>query len=325
MKWVRFLFVMVVLAGVGAGGAYLWFQRAIEMPGPLQAPVTIVIEPRSGVSAIARQLADSGITAQSWITVLQARRTGQDRSLKPGEYRFDPGMNVIAVLDKLVRHDVVVRFVTIPEGLVTAEIKAILDGAQGLVGDITAKIEDGDLKPETYRYEWGDKRDALVARMRNAREAALKELWDARAQDLPLNSPEEAVALASIVEKETGKPDERPRVAGVFINRLKRGMKLQSDPTVVYGLGRAGDTITYADLERPTPFNTYVIPGLPPSPICHPGRASLAAVLNPAASQDLYFVADGTGGHAFAASLDEHNRNVAQWRKSQRASNPEAK
>jgi len=325
MKWVRFLFVMVLLAGVGAGGAYLWFQRAVEMPGPLQAPVTIVIEPRSGLSAIARQLAESGITAQPLITVLQARRTGQDRSLKPGEYRFDPGMNVIAVLDKLVRHDVVVRFVTIPEGLVTAEIKAILDGAQGLVGDVTAKIEDGDLMPETYRYEWGDKRDALVARMRSAREAALKELWDARAQDLPLNSPEEAVALASIVEKETGKPDERPRVAGVFINRLKRGMKLQSDPTVVYGLGRTGDTITYADLERPTPFNTYVIPGLPPSPICHPGRAALAAVLNPMASEELYFVADGTGGHAFAASLDEHNRNIAHWRQVQRASNPEAK
>jgi UPF0755 protein len=319
MKWARFLCIVLLLAGAGVGGAYLWFVQAIEQPGPLQASVTVIIAPRSGLSSIAQQLTDAGVTPIPLLTILQARRTGQDRSLKPGEYKFDPGISVTAVQEKIVSHDVVARFVTIPEGLVTAEITAILEAAEGLTGAITAQIADGDLLPETYRYEWGDKRDDVIAHMRSAREAALKELWDVRAVDLPLNSPEEAMALASIVEKETGKPDERPRVAGVFINRLKRGMKLQSDPTVVYGLGRAGETISYADLERPTPFNTYVIPGLPPSPICHPGRAALAAVLNPMVSQELYFVAAGTGGHAFAASLDEHNRNVAQWRKIQKA------
>lgn len=319
MRWARFFFVILLMGGLSAGGAYLWFQRVIERPGPSQAAVTVIIAPGSGLSAIASQLAEAGVTVAPWITVLQARRTGQDRSLKPGEYLFDPGMSVTAVLDKLVRHDVVARFVTIPEGLVTAEIMAILGAAEGLLGAVTAPIANGDLLPETYRYEWGDKRDDLVARMRSARAAALNELWAARAEGLPLNGPEEAIALASIVEKETGKNAERARVAAVFINRLRRGMKLQSDPTVVYGLDRSGETITYADLERPTPFNTYVIPALPPSPICHPGRAALAAVLNPAVSQELYFVADGTGGHAFAETLDGHNRNVARWRQIQRA------
>jgi len=317
MKWARFLLVLLMLAAAAAGGGYLWFARAVQSPGPLQAPVTLIIAPGSGVSSIARQLAGAGVTASPWLMILQARRTGQDRSLKPGEYRFEPGVSVTAALDKLVRHDVVARFVTIPEGLTTAEIKGILDTAEGLVGAVTRAVADGDLLPETYRYEWGDTRDHIIGRMRAARDTALKELWAARAEGLPLNGPEEAVVLASVIEKETGKAAERGRVAGVFINRLKRGMKLQSDPTVTYGLDHTG-AITHADLARPTPFNTYVIPALPPSPICHPGRASLAAALNPEETDELYFVADGTGGHAFARTLDEHNRNVARWRQIER-------
>jgi len=176
--------------------------------------------------------------------------------------------------------------------------------------------------PETYRYEWGDSRAALVGRMRTARDQTLAELWQKRAPDLPVSTPQEAVILASIVEKETGIASERPRVAAVFINRLKRGMKLQSDPTVIYGIAPdAGDLdrpITRADLDAPNAFNTYIVTGLPPSPICHPGRAALAAVLNPLPSDELYFVADGTGGHAFAATLAEHNKNVARWRKLER-------
>lgn len=316
--------VIVVLALAGAGGVYLWFLNAVAAPGPLQAPVTMIIAPGTGVAAIGRQLAAAGVVEKSWMPALAARRSGQDRNLKPGEYHFDPGISVTSVLDKLARHDVVARFVTIPEGLVTADILSILDAAEGLTGTVTSPIAQGDLLPETYRYEWGDRREDVIAHMRTARDAALKDLWDARAADLPLNAPEEALVLASIVEKETGKNDERARVAGVFINRLRRGMKLQSDPTVIYGLARIGErdgTLTTANLELPTPFNTYVIPALPPSPICHPGRAALAAVLNPAVSQDLYFVADGSGGHAFAATLVEHNHNVARWRQFQRQIN----
>jgi UPF0755 protein len=188
-----------------------------------------------------------------------------------------------------------------------------------LKGEAAASGAEGELLPETYRYEWGDTRETIVARMRAARKSLLNELWNARAPDLPLRSPEEALVLASIVEKETGIAAERPHVAAVFINRLRRGMKLQSDPTVIYGLapqaGELSRSLTRADLEQPTPFNTYLIDGLPPQPICNPGRAALAAVLQPDASDDLYFVADGTGGHVFAATLDAHNRNVARWHK----------
>ena len=326
MKLARFFgifLLLVVIAGVAAGGAYIWFTRAVVAPGPLQAPITVIIAPGSGVSAIARQLAQGGIVTEPWMLSLEARRSGRDRALKPGEYRFDAGISLNDVLNKIVRHDVVARFVTVPEGLVTVEIIAILDGAEGLTGAVSSPIADGDLLPETYRYEWGDSRESVITHMRAARESALKELWPARAEGLPFDSPEQAMVLASIVEKETGIAGERPRVAAAFVNRLRRGMKLQSDPTVTYG--REGDhnrPITVSDLERPTAFNTYVIPALPPSPICHPGRAALAAVLNPAVTDDLYFVADGSGGHAFAATLDAHNRNVAHWRQIQRQQAP---
>jgi UPF0755 protein len=321
VRFLKITAVLAVLLAVAAGGAYFWFIGAVVAPGPLQSPATIIIAPGTGLSAIARQLTTAGVIPAPWMAVVEARRTGQDRTLKPGEYRFEPGVSLTAALDKIVRHDVVARFVTVPEGLTTAEVRAIIAGAEGLTGDLTAPIADGDLLPETYRYEWGDTRDGLIARMRAARAAALKELWEGRQQGLPLASPEEALVLASIVEKETGLTSERARVAAVFINRLRLGMRLQSDPTVLYGVpgGDApGRAIRQSDLDRPTPFNTYAIPGLPPSPICHPGRAALAAVLNPAMSDELYFVADGSGGHAFAATLDGHNRNVARWRQIER-------
>jgi UPF0755 protein len=316
-----FLFLLVVI-GAAAGGAYLWFAREVLVPGPLREATTLVILPGTGLNVISRQLEGAGVIAHARLFELQARRGGQARALKPGEYQFDPGVSIVAALDKIVRHDVVVRFVTVPEGLVTANIKRILADAPGLAGDVTAEITDGDLLPETYRYEWGDSRAAIIGRMRTARDQALAELWEKRASDLPVSTPQEAVILASIVEKETGIAAERPRVAAVFINRLKRGMKLQSDPTVIYGIApEAGDLdrpITRADLDAPNAFNTYIVTGLPPSPICHPGRAALAAVLNPIQSDELYFVADGTGGHAFAATLAEHNKNVARWRKLER-------
>ena len=316
-----FLFLLVVIGAAG-GGAFVWFARAVLVPGPLQETRTLVIEPGSGLGSISLQLEDAGVVADARLLELQARRAGQARALKPGEYSFEPDISVIAALDKIVRRDVVSRYVTVPEGLVSADIMRILAAAPGLVGTVTGAVEDGDLLPETYRYEWGDSRAALVGRMRAARDAALAELWETRDSGLPVASPQGAVILASMVEKETGVAAERRRVAAVFINRLRRGMRLQSDPTVIYGIapeaGQLERPITRTDLEAPNAYNTYIISGLPPSPICHPGRAALAAVLSPVQSNELYFVADGSGGHAFAATLNEHNKNVARWRKIER-------
>lgn len=319
----RLLLTFVALAGLAAGvalGAYQWFLGEVAKPGPLAAPTTVIIPQGTGLKAIAHQLAAAGVVREAWMVELEARRSEQARALKPGEYRFDPGISIQSALGKIVGRDVVAHFLTIPEGLVTSEILKLIAAADVLQGDVSASVKDGDLLPETYRYEYGDTRSAVVGRMKQARDAALAELWAGRAQGLPIATPEEAVVLASIVEKETGLAAERPKVAAVFVNRLRRSMRLQSDPTVSYGIAPdgLGRTLTRADLERPTPFNTYTIDRLPPSAICHPGRASLNAVLHPAESSDLYFVADGTGGHAFAATLDEHNRNVARWRQLQR-------
>lgn len=313
-----FIGLVVVAAGI-AVGAYVWFDREVNAPGPLQTATTIIITPGSGAPAIARMLSGLGVVRYPLVMELEARRSGKARALKPGEYRFEPGVTIAAALDKLVRHDVVARFVTIPEGLTVGEAVAILGGAGGLTGELKEIPAEGAILPETYRYEWGDTRDAVMARMKNARAALLKELWDARAPNLPLDTPEQAVVLASVVEKETGIAAERARVAAVFVNRLRKGIRLQSDPTVIYGLapktGALDRALTRADLDQATPYNTYVIEGLPPAPICNPGRAAIAAVLAPAASDDLYFVADGSGGHVFAATLEQHNRNVAAWRK----------
>jgi UPF0755 protein len=316
--------LLIVLVAVGLGAAYSWFTGAVMAPGPLRNATTLVIAPGSGVPVIGRQLAQAGVIERSWMFELETRRLGKARALKAGEYRFDPGISMDAAIDKLVKREIVVHNVTIPEGLVAADIKGILTAAEFLTGDITTPIADGDLLPETYRYERGDTRDAVVARMKAARATVLNTLWNDRAADLPLRSPEEALVLASIVEKETGIASERAHVASVFINRLRKGMRLQSDPTVIYGIapttGGLDRPLRRADLEASNNYNTYVIAGLPPSPICNPGRAAIAAVLAPATTDDLYFVADGTGGHVFAKTLDEHNRNVARWRQIQNQS-----
>ena len=215
-----------------------------------------------------------------------------------------------------------------PEGLTVAEVLALVGGAEGLAGEADGALAEGALLPETYNYSWGDDRGDLVDRMAAAMDAALAELWEGRADELPFDTPEEALVLASIVEKETGIAGERARVAAVFVNRLRRGMRLQSDPTVVYALtegsGALGRQLIRDDLAVQHPYNTYVHAGLPPGPIANPGRASIAAALDPAVSGDLYFVADGSGGHAFAPTLAQHNRNVARWRRLRRNNAPAA-
>ncbi|CAK0750410.1 Endolytic murein transglycosylase [Azospirillaceae bacterium] len=230
---------------------------------------------------------------------------------------------MLGILDQLHRGRTVVHRLTVAEGLTTSQILAQIQAESALSGEIPDTPGEGSLLPDTYHFALGDSRAALVQRMRTAMSAALAELWNRRAESLPLTGPEQAVVLASIVEKETALGSERPRIAGVFFNRLAAGMKLQSDPTVAFALtggrGPLGRALTQADWRTESPFNTYQIEGLPPSPIGNPGRAALQAALNPERHDFLYFVANGTGGHAFARTLPDHNRNVAHWRQIQKA------
>ena len=280
---------------------------------------TIVALPRGmGLPAIAATLADSGVIRSAPLFALWLRASGGADALRAGEYRIPAGASGADVADTLIRGATYKRRVTIPEGVTTERALAVIAEAPALQGAAPAGLTEGALLPETYQYEWGDTRAALVARMQRAQTDLLAALWQQRAANLPLQTAEQALVLASIVERETGVADERPRIAGVFLNRLRMGMRLQSDPTVEYGLrlrGRPeGQVLTRDDLETETPYNTYRIRGLPPGPIANPGRAAIAAVLQPAATNELYFVADGTGRHAFAVTLEEHNRNVARYR-----------
>jgi UPF0755 protein len=250
---------------------------------------------------------------------LAARIMGRAKPLRAGEYEFPARTSAFAAIELMQSGRTVVRRLTVPEGLTVRQVMGLLIEAEGLDGPVTRATGEGRLLPETYHYSWGDSRQGLVERMEAGMRETLVRAWRARGGPPVLKTPEEALTLASIVEKETGVAAERPRIAAVFLNRLKANMKLQSDPTVIYGLDRgAGNfnrALVRADLEADTPYNTYTRAGLPPGPIANPGRASIEAVLNPVASDELYFVADGSGGHAFAKTLDEHNRNVARWRK----------
>ena len=312
------LLALLLVSAVVVGGGYWGWERFTE-PGPLREARSVVVPSGAGVRAIAHRLTSAGVIARPEIFVLAARVTGMHASLKAGEFAFDPGMSQRAVLGKLVSGDTVDRFVTVPEGLTSAEIVALLRAEPGLSGTIEAVPPEGTLLPETYHYELDTARAAILRRMRAAMDETLAGLWETRAPNLPFDDPGEAVTLASIVEKETGVASERPMVAGVFVNRLRRGMRLQSDPTVAYalteGAGALERALTRRDWKLDHPYNTYRIDGLPPGPIANPGRAALAAVLDPAETKALYFVADGSGGHAFAETLKEHNRNVAKWRR----------
>jgi UPF0755 protein len=299
----------------------LWTYRG---PGPAatSGPVTDVILPRgAGVNQIAGVLHKSGAISSGTLFTLVARLTGAAGQLKAGEYEFASGESMARVLADIRAGRVVRRVVTIPEGWTSGMALDALMAQPVLVGN-PPEPPEGSLLPDTYQVQRGEDRGEIVARMRAARDKLLAELWAARAPDLPLATPEQAVTLASIVEKETGVPAERPRVAAVFVNRLRAGMALQSDPTVIYAVSKGrplGRGLTVSELANPSPYNTYVHTGLPPTPIANPGRAALEAVLNPPRTNELYFVADGTGGHAFAATLEEHAKNVARWRQIERA------
>ena len=306
----------MVLATAGAVGWGWWdYTRS----GPLSAQQTVIVPKGAGVDAIAYLLAENHIVRRAAIFVIGVRVTGIARRLRAGEFAFPAHASMDQVAHHLALGQPVMRKFTIPEGETTAEALAKLVALPGLDGAVPKEVSEGDLLPETYLYTWGDERAEIVARMQRALHETLDKLWLSRAPDLAVHSAHEALVLASIIEKETAIPAERPTISAVFQNRLRRGMKLQSDPTVLYaithGHGRLDRAITRADLATNSAFNTYAVQGLPPEPIGNPGRASIEAALHPADSDALYFVADGAGGHVFARTLEEHNRNVTRWRR----------
>lgn len=312
---------LLLLLGLLAAGAWaaMAAHRAWTAPGPLAGPARIVI-PRGGTERIAEVLTRSGVIRDARTFAVAAWLTRDRGPLRAAEFAFPAGAPLSEVLRILREARPVQRRLTIAEGLTAHQIRAAIEAAEGLTGE-TPPFAEGELLPETYAYEWGDTRAALVRRAREAMDRALAEAWAQRAPDLPLATPRDALTLASIIERETGQAEERGTVAGVFINRLRRGMPLQSDPTVAYAAGGGAPLdrpLSRGDLAREHPFNTYRNTGLPPGPIASPGRAALLAATRPEATEFLYFVADGTGGHAFARTLEEHNRNVARWREIER-------
>lgn len=306
---------LVTLAVIGTV-CCAWLYAQFTSPGPLPVSSPIVIPSGTGLEGIAASLKRAGAIRHDFVFVIGARVAQKARSLKAGEYLIPASSSPRQVMDILASGKTVVRRLTIPEGLTAADVMNRLELAEGLTGTAGDPVE-GSLLPETYHFSYGDSRQDLIRRMQASMSETVARLWGTRSSGLPIKSPEEAVILASIVERETGIPQERGLVAGVFVNRLKRGMRLQSDPTVAYGIAPTGldRPLTRADLRRPTPYNTYVIKGLPPTPIANPGVDAIRAVMNPVQTDYLYFVADGTGGHAFARTLAEHNRNVRKWRK----------
>lgn len=311
---------LCLLAVIGFG-AFWWAWAGLNGPGPSTQDTRVLISRGVGLESIGLQLEEAGVIPHRLFFIAGAVLTGRQRPVKAGEYLFPATVSVRAALEQMRDGRVIVRRLTVPEGLTVAQVFELVSAAEGLSGPLPAPVPEGSLLPETYNYSWGDGRAELIARMMRAMEEAVAEAWARRAPGLPIAAPKDLATLASIIEKETGQAVERPRVAAVFVNRLRKGMRLQSDPTVIYGITN-GKTpfdraLTRADLERPTAYNSYTNHGLPPGPIANPGRASLLAASQPGNYQDLYFVADGSGGHAFAQSLEEHNRNVARWRRLQ--------
>jgi UPF0755 protein len=307
----------------------LWAVWTYRGPGPEATAgeiSSVVLRRGAGLNEIASSLERAGVIRSGAIFKAAAQVTGVARDLKAGEYEFASGASMARVLDDIRAGRVVRHQVTIPEGATSEMVIEMLNAEEALTG-LAPTPPEGTVLPETYDFQRGEDRAAVLQRMMDARDKLLAALWAQRQPGLPVTTPEEAVILASIVEKETGVASERPQVASVFTNRLRKGMRLESDPTIIYGITKGrplGRGIRRSELERDTGYNTYLIDGLPPTPIANPGRQSLEAVLNPPRTDDLFFVADGTGGHAFSRTYDEHRANVARWRaiEAQRAGEP---
>ena len=312
------IFTVLIVISVAVGAALFFGKQRFDAPGPLADDKVINIPRGLGIRDIADVLQREGVIDQPYIFmggVIALKARGE---LKYGEYQFSKHASVADVVDTIIEGKVVQHAFTVPEGLTSEQIVARLLESTALTGQIKEIPREGTLLPETYRFTRGMTRELIIQRMQQAHRRVLQDVWEHRMPDLPVKTPEQLVTLASIVERETGRSDERTRVAAVFVNRLKTKMRLQSDPTIIYGLtggkGSLGRPIQKNEIEQPTPYNTYVIDGLPPGPIANPGRASLEAAANPARTKEIYFVADGSGGHLFSDNYTEHQKNVARLR-----------
>ncbi|TKT73039.1 endolytic transglycosylase MltG [Afipia massiliensis] len=317
------IFTFLIVAMLLAGGVFFYGKKTIEAKGPLAEDKVVNIPPRAGMTDIGDILQRNGvITADRWTFIGSVLALNARSGLKSGEYLFQKNASLRDVIGTIVEGKVVQHSITIPEGLTSEQIVARLQENDIFAGSLKEQPREGTLLPDTYNFPRGTPRDQVIHRMQQAQKKVLAEVWARRNPDIPVRSPEQLVTLASIVEKETGRADERSRVAAVFTNRLRQRIKLQSDPTIIYGLvggkGTLGRPIKRSEITQPSPYNTYVIDALPPGPIANPGRASLEATANPARTRDLFFVADGTGGHSFTETYDQHQKGVAKLRAMER-------
>lgn len=316
----NFLFSLIILGILLAGGAFYYGKSEFEGAGPLKSAVTFDVNNGWSISQIATALEREKVISDGQIFKWGVRAYGNEEAMKSGEYEIKAGASMRDIMNTLVSGQAILHSLTIVEGMTVQQAMKRIEANEILVGDMPEKMPpEGSLIADTQRFGRQTTRADIIDRMMTQQKKLVEQIWAKRAPDLPVKTIEEFVALASIVEKETGLAEERPRVAAVFENRLRQGMRLQSDPTIIYGIfggeGKPADRPIYqSDLDKVTPYNTYQIDGIPPGPIAIPGRASLEAVANPARTQDLYFVADGSGGHVFAKTLEEHNANVAKWR-----------
>ncbi|TCV72750.1 UPF0755 protein [Neorhizobium sp. R1-B] len=320
--FLNFVMTMVVLVCIAGVAGFYYMISTFQEPGPLEANAHFMVRPGTGVAEIASNLERNGIISDARVfRYVTATYLRDGSTLKAGEYEVKARASMKDIMELLESGKSILYSVVLPEGLTVRQMMLRLAEDPVLEGDLPAELPpEGSLRPDTYKFSRGSKRADIIHQMRVAQQKMIDQIWERRDPDLPIKTKEEFVVLASIVERETGKEDERAHVASVFMNRLQKGMRLQSDPTIVYGLfggdGKPGDRpIFKSDLAKPTPYNTYQIKGLPPTPISNPGRAALEAVANPWRTNDLYFVADGSGGHVFAATLEEHNANVRRWRR----------
>lgn len=315
MKKAIILILLLFFSLIAVGG-FGFYQ--LKQPNGLSQEVGFVVEKGASVRQIAADLKRENIINSPLIFRIVCRALGVDKKLRAGEYLIAPKSNVLEVADKLLRGEVFYRKITFPEGLTSAQIREILEREENLSGDITVEMPEGSILPETYTFSKGDSRNSVVAQAQKAMRKFVEKLWYEQAVDF-LQDEKQLLVLASIIEKETGVPEERFDVAAVFVNRLKKGMMLQTDPTVIYAITKGekdlGRPLLKKDLEFESPYNTYLNYGLPPAPICNPGKAAIEAAVSPSDVDYLYFVASGHGGHRFANSLSKHNENVAEYRK----------
>ena len=331
MRFLKSLIALVLIAailgGAALGAGWLWLRNEVARPGPSAEGAVFTVEKGDHLGEVAARLEEEGLIGNARAMKLHARLEGQQTAIKAGKYAIAPRASVAGILETLVSGDVIQYRITVPEGLTTAQILRLVEADAQLDGEMPDReIGEGTLLPDTYLFESGTTRADIIARMQKAQDDLLDRLWPERQEGLPVTTPEEAVILASVVEKETGIAEERPLIAGLFTERLKRGMRLESDPTVIYGVSRGEPlyrtingkqvrrTLYRSELDRVTDWNTYQIDGLPKTPICNPGRDAIKAVLDPPETDYVFFVADGKGGHLFAETLAEHNRNVASYR-----------